>query len=108
MIDILQIEWDRDFERVVGTINHLPPSLLEGLLCHVVRALYGRGVLGSRERNIDKPGQINGSASRIVRSVERQLRDEIASNGRHNSSGGRTLDVPIHKAKISRQKQLPV
>jgi hypothetical protein len=80
-------DWDQEFERLVRLLDVMPAALLEGLLCHVTKSLYGRGIFGTSSAEGCGPKHnrtlINGAVSRTVQHVERDLREgrEVGATG---------------------------
>lgn len=85
-------DWDRGYEQLVACIGMLPPTLLHGMMRHVTKELYRRGVVGMMQgRNYAEsgqlmdPGAVDGQVSAMVQQAERELQDELA--GRMNRVG---------------------
>jgi hypothetical protein len=99
---------DAQFEDLLKAISSLPPTLLWGLFRHVVRMLYHRGVFGRTDRPTDRISTgkgkgiatpldpetvIDGGVSKAVRTMERELREEMREKQDHAMQGGRHLDM---------------
>jgi hypothetical protein len=108
------VDWDVEFERMVKLMETMPPTLLVGLLVHVVKAVYERGCFGytstpggngfnglpkTRERVL-----INGAASKLVQQVEGDLRSGI-QYGTHGGGDAAVRGVRVCKSLLPKESQ---
>jgi hypothetical protein len=97
-------DWDEDYERLVRLLDSMPPTLLTGLLCHVTKACYGRGVFGTYRmaKGQDYRTTINGQVSGVVKNVERQLKE-----GREPGvCGGRPIEPTVFTNGVTSRSTL--
>ena len=102
-------DWEREFELLVEVVRHMPPSLVEGFLMNVTRVIYGRGIAGLQESRTRMPKEealklVDGKVSRMVRGMEKRLRNELRKTSVKQSHGGKDLDVPARRLQIGRTR----